>query len=197
MAMSVDEVVDIGMCLDIFLRIEHQELLVLSHIRRFLPIGTLHAGMFCPSLSEPHRPARMEHGEQVLTGSVMEHTADELEFLVRITQTVAMSHEEHLTIDLGGERLFMENHAAFLFQIAIHPDVVVASEVMHLYAHIGQFRDLSQETCISFGYGIFPFVPEIEHVAKQIHGCRLVFNIVKEPHESSFLHPLMRDSPRS
>ena len=112
--MSVDEVVDVGMCLDIFLCVEHQELLVLPHIRRLLPIGTFHTGMFRPCLSEPHRPSGMEGREQMLTGTVMEHPANELELLVRITQSVTVSHKEYLPVDLCGEGLFMEDHTTFL-----------------------------------------------------------------------------------
>ena len=68
---------------------------------------------------------------------------------------------------------------------------------MHLHAHIGQLRDLTQETRIAFRHSIFPFVPEIEHVAKQIDGRGLVLDVIKEPYQSSFLHPLMRDGPRT
>ena len=69
---------------------------------------------------------------------ITEHATDELELLVRIAQTVAMCHEEHLTVDLCGERLLVKNHTAFLLQVAIHPDVVVTREVVHLHAHVGQ-----------------------------------------------------------
>ena len=41
MAMAIDEVVDIGMILDIFLRIEHEMLTVFSHVGRLLAVRPL------------------------------------------------------------------------------------------------------------------------------------------------------------
>ena len=43
MAMAIDEVIDIGVILNVLLRIEHQMLAILTHIRRFLTAWTLHA----------------------------------------------------------------------------------------------------------------------------------------------------------
>ena len=51
MTMSIDEIIHIGMSLDIFLSIEHEMLAVLAHIRRFLVVVALHAAMLRPCQS--------------------------------------------------------------------------------------------------------------------------------------------------
>ena len=137
--MPEDEIVDVRMRLQILLGKQHQVLFVLTHIRRFLTIHALHPTHLSPLQSEPHRPTGMQRAEQSLTGTVMEDTLEHLEFFVRITQSVAMSHEEHLSPDLRGQRLFMQDHPTLLFQVTIHPDVMVAGEVMHLHTGIRKF----------------------------------------------------------
>ena len=91
----------------------------------------------------------------------------------------------------------MQDDAAFFFQVAIHPDVVVAGEIVHLDAHIGQFGEFSQKACVTFGYGVFPLVPEVEHITEQIYGCCFVLDVVKKPHQPALLHSSVIDSPRS
>ena len=134
--MSVDEIVDVGVVLDVFLSEKHEMLAVFTHIGRFLVIRTLHAAVLGPVESKPHAPARMKGREGPLTGAVVEDTLDEFEALVRITQTVTMRQEENLTIKFSGLRLLVEDDTTLLFQITIGPYVVVACEVMHFDTHI-------------------------------------------------------------
>ena len=65
---------------------------------------------------------------------------------------------------------------------------MVACEIVHFYAQVGQFADFSQEAGIAFGYGVFVFVPEIKNVAQQINGSSLVLDAVEKVDEASFLH---------
>ena len=58
-AMAVDEVVDIGVVLYIFLGEEYEVFAVLTHIGRFLAVRSLHATVFGPVKSEPHAPTGM------------------------------------------------------------------------------------------------------------------------------------------
>ena len=67
----------------------------------------------------------------------MEDCPDEFETLVGVAQSVAMSQEEYLTVDLCSQRLLMQYHATFLLQIIIGPDIMIACEVMHLDTHVG------------------------------------------------------------
>ena len=98
-----------------------------------------------------------------------------------------------MTVNLRRLLLFVKNNATFLRQVLIGPDVVIAREVMHLDAHIRQFRQLSQEAGKAFGYNILVLIPEVEHVAQQVDGGSLLFDAVKEAYQSAFLHPLMRN----
>lgn len=68
---SVDEIVDVGMLLHVFLGVEHQVFLVFSHIGRFFAVGPLQTGAPGPRQSELHGPAlRNEMGEEPLAGLV-------------------------------------------------------------------------------------------------------------------------------
>ena len=195
--MTVDEVVDVGMVAHILLGIEHQMLFVLTQIDRLVALLMSLIAMTGPIQSEPHAPAGMHAIEQPLAGGVMEHTAQELEFHVGVTQSVAMGQIEYLIVNLDGGWLTVQNNATFLLQIAIGPQVVVACEEMYLDPHIGQFGDLTQETGESLGHHIAVLIPEVEHIAQQIDGCRLMLDTVEKPDESSFLHTSVLDGERS
>ena len=164
-AVAIDEIVDVGMILNVLLGEEYKVFAVLTHIGRFLVVSPLQAAVLGPVKAEPHAPAGMEGREGPLTGAVVEDALDELETLVGIAQTVTMREEEDLTVEFGGFRLLVEDDTALLFKIAVSPNVVVACEVMHLDAHIGEFGDLAQKTGEALGHYIFIFVPEVEHVA--------------------------------
>lgn len=85
----------------------------------------------------------------------------------------------------------MEYDTAFLLQIAVHPDVVVANEIVHLHACIGQFGEFPEETRVSFRSNILVFCPEIEHVAKEIYGGSFVLYLVEEAHKATLLSALV------
>ena len=191
MAVTIDEEVDVWMRLQVFLRVEHQMLAVLTHVGWFLAVGTLQTRVFGPMSSELHAPPRVHEVEQALAGAVVEHPAQELELAVGVAESVAMCQVEHLTIDIGGQRLAMQDDAAFLFEVSVGPDVVVTREVMNLDTHIGEFRQLSKETCIALGHHMSVLVPEVEHVAQQIDGSRLLLDAVEESYQSALLHALM------
>ena len=63
MAVAVDEVIHIGVVLDIFLGEEDEVLAVLAHIGRLLVVGTLQARVLRPVQAKPHAPAGMHVGE--------------------------------------------------------------------------------------------------------------------------------------
>ena len=163
-AVTIDEIVDVGVVLDILLGEEDEVFAALTHVGELFAIGTLQTTLLGPVQAEPHAPAGMEGREGPLTGAVVEDALEQLETLGGIAQTVAMRQEEDLAIEFGGLRLLVEDDATLLFEILISPDVVVARKVMHLDTHVGEFRDLAQETGEALGHYIFVFVPEVEHV---------------------------------
>ena len=139
----------------------------------------------------------MQGRESPLAKAVVEYPADELERLVGVAQAVTMSHEEYLAVDLCSQRLVVQDDAALFFQILLGPDVVVAGEVMYLDAHIGQLRQFAEEAGVAFGHHVTVFIPEVEHVAEQIDGGRLLLNTVEEAHQPALLHPAVFNSPRT
>ena len=191
MAMAKDIIIDVGMGRHIVTCIFYKILLVFTHIRRFLSIGTLQPTFLCPLQSEPHSPTRMNHTEQTLTYGIMKNLTYKLKVQIRIAQSITMSKIEKLTVDINRLRLLMQHYATLLLQITIHPQIVVTREIMHLNPHIGQFRQFAKEARIALRYDIFIFIPEIKHVAKQINGSRLMLYIVKKTYKASFMHPSM------
>ena len=193
MAVAIDEIVYIGVILDVFLREEHKVFATLTHIGRLLVVGSFQAGVLGPVQSEPHTPAGMYVGKCPLTQFRMEQVAQQLELLVWITETVAVCQEEDFSVNLGGERLLVQDDTALFLSVFVGPDVVVAREVMHLDTHVGQFREFAEETGIALRYHVFVFVPEVEHVAQQVDGSGLLLDRVKKSHQPAFLHPSMWD----
>jgi hypothetical protein len=47
------------------------------------------------------------------------------------------------------------------------------------------------------GTTYYVLVPEVEHVAQQVHGFRLVLDAVEEIHQAPFLRASMLDGPRA
>ena len=196
MAMAVDEVVYVGVILDISLGVEHQMLAVFTHICRLLSARALETAVLRPVQSEPYTPAGMKCRECQLAELVMEDALDELEALAWVAQAVAMGQEEQLAVDLRRLRLLMQYHAALLLQVLIGPDVMVAGEVMHLDTHVGQFGYLAEKAREALRHHILVFVPEVEHVAQQVDGCCLLLDGVEESHEPALLHPSVWDCQR-
>lgn len=194
MAVAINEIVDVGVILDVFLREAHEMFAVLTHIGRLLVIVALQATVLGPVQTEPQAPTGMEGREGPLTGTVVEDALKELEAFVGIAQSVAMRQEEYLTIEFGGLGLLVEDDATLLFQITIGPDVVVACEKMHLDAHVSEFGEFAQKAGKALGHHIFVLVPEVEHIAQEIDGSSFFLDAVKETHEPTLLHALMRDS---
>ena len=60
MAMTVDEVIHVGVILDIFLGEQYQMFAVLAHIGRLFAVRTLHAAVLGPVQSKPHAPTGVE-----------------------------------------------------------------------------------------------------------------------------------------
>ena len=102
-----------------------------------------------------------------------------------------MSKEEDAVAYLTGERLSVDDYPTLFFEIAVGPDVVIAREVVHLYAHIGELGNLSEEPSIALRHHVAVFVPEVEHVAEQVDGSGFRLDAVEESHQSALLHALM------
>jgi hypothetical protein len=44
---------------------------------------------------------------------------------------------------------------------------------------------------------VLVLVPEVEHIAQQVDGTRLLLDTVEESHQPPFLHPLVSNGPRT
>ena len=132
--------------------------------------------------------------KQALAGAVVKHRAQQFKAFVGGIQTVAMSQEEHLSANFHNLFVLMHRHAAFLFEVVALPKVVVAVKVVHLDAHVGEFADFAKQARIALRHHRAVFVPEVEHIAQQVHRLRLVFDFVQKTHQTAFLRAGMRNS---
>ena len=133
----------------------------------------------------------MHEVQQTLADTVVEHPFQELKLAVGIAQTIAMCQIEHASIDVGRQGLAMQDDATLLLQIAISPNIVVTSEIVHFHPIVGQFRDFSKETRVAFRHNMLVLVPEVEHIAQQVDSGSLFLDTVKESHKAALLHALM------
>ena len=139
----------------------------------------------------------MDVGECPLAEFGVEQVAQQLELGVGVAQPVAVGQEENFAVELGGEWLLMQDDATLALQVVEGPDVVVACEIVDLYPHVGELRKLAEEARIALGYYVLIFKPVVEHIAQQVHRCRLLLDAVKEAYQSPFLHPPVVDGPRT
>ena len=196
-AVAEHEVIDVGVGLHVAFGVLNEMLLVLTHVWRLLAVGTLQARAFRPAESEPHRPARMERAEEHLAGAAVEDAAYEFEVAVGVAESVTVGEIKHAVVDFDGLGLGVHDDATLLLQVAVGPDVVVAREVVDLYAHVGQFRQLTEKAREAFRHHVAPFVPEVEHVTEQIYGACLCLYGVKKSHEPPLLRAAMVYRPRT
>ena len=91
-----------------------------------------------------------------------------------------MGQVEFFSVDFRSERLAVNDDPAFFSQIISATDVVIAGEEVYFHAHIRQFGQLAEKAGVTFGHDRAEFVPEVEHVAQQIYGSRLMFDTVEE-----------------
>ena len=142
-AMAEHEVIYILVALHILFGKAHQKLLLFAHIRLFLSVSTFQSAMLSPVQAQSHSPARMNRIKEALASMVLEHSFQELEFLVWVTQSVSMCQIEYFIVYLYGLRLVMYGNATLFLQVAIGPKVVVTRKEMYFHSHIGQLRELT------------------------------------------------------
>lgn len=190
-AVAVEKEVDVGVAADVLFGVEHEVLAVLAHVCGFFHTGVFETAVARPGQPELHGPTRVDGRKETLAEAVVEDGAYEAELPVGVTQSVAVGEEESAAVDFGGQGLAVDDDAAFLFEIAVGPDVVVAGEEVDFDTHIGQFGEFSEETGVAAGHDITVFVPEVKHVAKEIDSGGLVLDAVEETDQTALVHARM------
>ena len=146
-AMAEDEVVHVGVRLQVFLGIDHQRFLVFAHIGRFPTLlHVLQPAVFGPFLPKVHCPTGMQAGKHPAAHLIAEHGTQQSELPVLVAQSVAVAQIEHLVRQFQRHGLVVDNHAAFALQIVCTPDVVVAHKEVYLHSAVSQLAYLAQST---------------------------------------------------
>ena len=65
---------------------------------------------------------------------------------------------------------------------------------MHLYTHVREFGNLTQEARVALGYYKLILVPEVKHISQQIDSTRLMLDAVKEINKSALLSACVGNS---
>lgn len=143
MAVPENEEVDVGVILEIGLGKEDEWFFVLALEGRFAAVFALETAVFGPLQAEAHAPARMEGGEETLCQAIVEEGAKEGEAATLDTEAVTVGEEEYFVGDFDSAGCGVEHHAALFNQIIVHPQVVVAGEVVDLDAEVGEFGEFA------------------------------------------------------
>ena len=192
--MTKDEVVDVGMCDKVALGILHKIFLVLAQIRWIAAfVAVFQAAVLGPTKTEANPPPWMNASKKPLANRIVEDRAKQTKLAAGVTQSVAMSKQEYLVAQLDGYRFGMHNHSTLLLEIILAPHIVVTREEVHLDAHVCQFANLAKDSGVPLRHHILVLVPEVEDIAQEIDGLRLILNLVKESHQPAFLLPCMRN----
>ena len=143
MAVPENEEVDVGVIFEIGLGKEDEGLFVFALEGRFAAVFALETTVFGPLQAEAHAPARMEGGEETLRHAIVEEGAKEGETATFDTETIAVGEEEYFVGDLDSAGRGVEHHAALFDQIIVHPQVVVAGEIVDLDTEVGEFGEFA------------------------------------------------------
>ena len=141
--MPENEEVDVRVILEIGLGKEDERFFVLALEGRFAPVFALEAAVFGPLQAETYAPTWMEGGEETLRHAIVEEGAKEGETATLDAEAVAVGEVENLVGDLDSAGRGVEHHAALFDQIIVHPQVVVAGEVVDLDAEVGEFGEFA------------------------------------------------------
>ena len=189
MAMAEDKEVDVGMVFQIFFCKAYEHLVVLALEGRFCAILALQATASRPLQSEAYTDVRVQPPEEPLAEAAVEDGSEDFEAPRIVGQPIAMGQIEDAAIDFARRRgLTVNRHSAFLFEIPRHPKVVIPREIVNLHAHIGEFRDFSEEPREATRHHLAIFKPEVEHIAQEIHCTSLMLDAVKKVHKTPLLH---------
>ncbi len=139
-----------------------------------------------PATGKAERPSRVDGGVKDLAQAVTEDTLNKAIFEWLITDFIAVREEETFAEQLRIERLAVYDGSDFLRQVVEHPDVVIADKEMDFDTEVAQLGDLTEKAHVSARHDVFVFVPIVEDIAQEIHGRRIVFNLV-EPSDETFL----------
>ena len=181
--MSVDEVVDVMVCLQILLGVEDEGLVLFAHVARGTLLLVLEAAMLGPFEAEVYAPTGVYACKHPLQYGVVEHAAQEAELTVGISQAIAMGKVEHLTSYLNRKGFVVHDYAALLDQIVLAPDVVVADEEVHLHSSVGELAHLTEKSCVALGHHVAVLKPEVKHVPQHVYCRGLVLYGVKEVYQ--------------
>ena len=154
----------------------------------------LESAMPCPFQSEIHADGGMYPSEKSLANLVVEDVPKKTECPVGVTQSITVCQIKQLVGQFQRHRLTMQDDTTLLLQIIGAPNVMIASEEMHLHPIIRQLAHLPQKTCVSPGNHCGIFKPEVKHVAQHVYSLCLVLDVIQEAHETAFLLPPMLQS---
>ena len=109
----------------------------------------------------------MQAGKAPLQKRVRKSLFHELEIVVAWPEAIAMGNEERFAIAFDYLLLSVKDNTQLLWQVIIHPDIVVARKKMNGNPTVNNLRYGAKEPGKPTGYNFSVFVPKVENIAHQ------------------------------
>src|SRR5665213_3543765 len=97
-----------------------------------------------------------------------------------------MSYKKIFAIKFKSSRLMKNFDIKLLFEIAIHPHIMIANKKFYDNTIIRKLGKFPQNSYKSFRNHFFVFVPEIKKITKDKYVRRFIFYFIKKPDDSFF-----------
>lgn len=147
------------------------------------------AGMLRAELAEPccHANTRIgvDAAVEPLGEGAAEHFFEQLVAMIAGAKAIAVGDEELFPVDGAPDGVVMHGDVELFFEVAEHPEVVVAGESLYFKSIVGQLGELAEEADIALWDNILILEPGIEKIADEIEQAGIGFDGI-EPGANAF-----------
>ena len=161
-----------------------------------------HTAAACPFVAEAVAEGRWYEAEERLRDRVMEERAQAYEIAYLLADrrgerlqvaggydAVTMCEVESTPMDSGGEGRAVDKDTRLAGKPPESPDVVVANEIVYLYAAVCQAFESGKERTVCLFARVAPevLVPEVEHVAQQVDARGILSHGAQQCHQAGLV----------
>ena len=124
------------------LAVDDNTLTLVAQVAQHIALGMLALVAVAPSVGNAEGEGRRQHLEKTLAETAAEEHPPKIEPSVRVSQSVAVTHQHTLPAQLHHDRLVVHHSAHLLRQVVEYPHIVISDEKMNLHTLVGQLRQL-------------------------------------------------------
>ena len=202
---------DMPMSEDVIIVVVAELLLLLGEEDKFLGVLAFvgarvrhffHTAAACPFVAKAVAEGRGNEAEERLRDWVMEEGAQAYEVAYLLADgrgerlqvaggydAIAVCEVERFAMDNGGEGRAVDDDSRLACQPPESPYIVVADEIVHLYAAVCQALEGSEERTVCLFARVAPeiLVPEVEHVAQQVDARGVLSHSAQQCHQAGLV----------